>query len=111
MAVEHAVECVNMGMVVDACAPALPRVAFGQSVDRKAVIRILVKKQILGPPVGWLAIRPPLGCGDDVGIGQKFGEYRPQGVPTLVEVRFLSEERAGFAYEALHGIFTLCLRL
>ena len=60
MSVEHAVECVNMGVVVDASAPALPRVAFGQSVDGKAVIRILVKKQILCSPVRRHAIRPVL---------------------------------------------------
>ncbi len=88
-----------------------PCVAFGQPVDGKAVIRILVKKQILCSPVRRHAIRPLLRCRDYVRIGQKLGEYRPQGIPTLVEVRFLSEEHTGFTHEALHGIFTLRLQL
>src|SRR5215468_9297872 len=106
MTVEHAIERVNMGVVMDAGALALARIAFGQSVDGEAVIWILVKKQILGPSLGWHAIWPLLRCGDHFGIGQKLGEYRPQGIPSLVEVRFLSEESAGFAYEALQTIFT-----
>src|SRR5215471_1786152 len=104
MTVEHAIERVDMGVVMDAGTLALARVAFGQSVDGEAVIRILVKKQIFGPPVGWHTIRPLLRCGDHFRIGEKLGEYRSQGVPSLVEVRFLSEEGAGFAYEALQTI-------
>src|SRR5215475_6598547 len=111
MTVEHAVKRVNMGVVVDAGALALACIAFGQSVDGEAVIWILVKKQILGPSLGWHAIWPLLRCGDHFGIGEKLGEYRSQGVPSLVEVRFLSEESAGFAYEALQTIFTSRLRL
>src|SRR5215471_9732885 len=106
MTVEHAIERVNMGVVMDAGALALARITFGQSVDSEAIIWILVKKQILGPPIGWHTIRPLLRCGDDFGIGQKLGEYRPQGIPSLVGVRFLSEESAGFAYEELQTIFT-----
>src|SRR5262245_29647128 len=79
MTVEHPVERINMGVVVDARALTLPRFAFGQSVDGEAIIGILVKKQILGAPVRWHAIRPLLRCGDDFRIGQKLGEYRPQG--------------------------------
>src|SRR5262245_27102546 len=69
MTVEHAVKRVNMGVVVDAGALALARIAFGQSVDSEAIIWILVKKQILSPPIGWHTIRPLLRCGDDFGIG------------------------------------------
>src|SRR5215813_2218299 len=111
MTVEHAIERVNMGVVVDAGALALARIAFGQSVDGEAVIWILVKKQILGPSLGWHAIWPLLRCRDHFRIGEKLGEYGSQGVPSLVEVRLLSEEGAGFAHKAPHGIFCLCLRL
>src|SRR5215510_6705941 len=111
MTVEHAIERVDMGVVVDAGTLALARIAFGQSVDGEAIIRILVKKQIFGPPVGWHTIRPLLRCRDDFRIGKKLSEYRPQGVPTFVEVRFVGEESAGFAYEALQTIFTSRLRL
>ena len=69
MTVEHAIERVDMSVVVDAGALALARIAFGQSVDGEAVIRILVKKQIFGPPVRWHAIRPLLRCGYDFRIG------------------------------------------
>src|SRR5262249_60928693 len=111
MTVEHAIERVNMGVVVDAGALALTRIAFGQPVDSEAVIWILVKKQILGPPIGWHTIRPLLRRSDDFRIGEKLGAYGSQSVPSLGEVRLLSEKGPGFAHQAPQGILCLWLRL
>lgn len=67
--IEDAIECVDVRVIVNARASALPGRALGQTIDRETVIRIFVKKQILGAAIGRNAVRPRLRCLDNFRIG------------------------------------------
>ncbi len=49
---------------------ALARLAFGQAIDRKAKVRVLIKQQIFRAAVSGNAIRPFFRGFDQFGIGQ-----------------------------------------
>src|SRR5262245_53923252 len=58
MAVDDSIERIDMSMVVDARGSTLARLAFDQTIYRKAKLRVFVNKQIFSFPVGRHPVTP-----------------------------------------------------
>ena len=58
MAVQHAIQCVDVRVIVNARALTLPRVTFGQAVYGKTIVGIFIEQQVFRPPIGGNTVRP-----------------------------------------------------
>src|SRR5581483_2111491 len=107
--VEHAVERIDVSVVVDARASAvsLPGLALGEPVDREAEVRVFVEKQILGAAVSRDAVGPMFRSRLHFGIGEQLGERRRELRPTLFRIALAREQRARFLDEALKRVLLL----
>src|SRR5262249_45854904 len=108
-AVEHAVERVDVRVIMDARAPAvsLARRSLGESVDREAEVRVFVEKQILRAAFGRDAVGPAPRGFLHLGIGKQLGQDRAERCPALLRIALFGEQRPGFLDEALKRVLLL----
>ena len=86
-AVQHPVEGVDMGMIMDARAPSLSGLPLGQAVDGEFVDWVFIENQVLSPSVLRDTVRPILGRLDDLGVSKQLRKDWGQRCPSLLQVR------------------------